>query len=151
MNKYIEDIYDAKAFHWLMFMKTKNGFYLQKKAIKGKEQEDNSTEAFECYCKINDQIIDCFGTDESFLTYIQNEEKIALLKLDYIITGNGFSQTLYEIEEAKKEDGQGADQIEYDINKEIGILSKALGGGIINIKDVTIHQYLTAKILVKNG
>jgi hypothetical protein len=151
MNKYIEDIYDAKAFHWLMFMKTKNGFYLQKKAIKGKEQEDNSTEAFECYCKINDQIIDCFGTDESFLTYIQNEEKIALLKLDYIISGNGFSQTLYEIEEAKKEGKESGEKIEYDINKEIGILSQAMGGGIINIKDISIHQYLTAKTVLKNG
>lgn len=151
MSKYIEDIYDDKAFHWLMFMKTKNGFYLQKKSIKGQEQEDNSSEAFNCYCKINDQIIDCFGTDESFLTHIENEEKIALLKLDYIITGNGFSQTLYEIEEAKKEGKKLDDKIEYDINKEIGILSQAMGGGIINIKDISIHQYLTAKTVLKNG
>ena len=102
-EKYIEDIYEDKAYHWLMFFKTKNGFYLQKKAITGKG-EDNSPEAFECYCKINDQIVEEFGTDESFATYIENEEKIAMLKLDFIINKDGFKQTLYEIEEMKKKE-----------------------------------------------
>ena len=100
-TKYIDDIYEDKAFHWLMFLKTKNGFYLRKEGIKG-QGEDSSEEAFEAYCQINDQITREFGTDESFLTYIKNEEKIALLKLDFMIKKDAFKQTLYEVEEAKK-------------------------------------------------
>jgi hypothetical protein len=149
--KYIDDIYEDKAYHWLMFLKTKNGFYLQKKGIKG-QGEDTSEEAFECYCKINDQITQEFGTDESFLTYLKNEEKIALLKLDFIIKKDPFKQTLYEVEEAKKKQSEeGKDSSDFDLNKEIGIISKFMGGGVIDIKTVTIHQYLTAKTLLKNG
>lgn len=149
-SNYIKDIYEDKVFHWIKFLETKNGYYLRKESLKGEVKTDNSDNAFTAYCYINDQIIECFGKDESFLTYIDNEEKIALLKLDYIINKNGFSQTLYELEEAKKE-GLKQDDPEYDINKEIGIISQRMGGGVINIKDVTIHQYLTAKTLLKNG
>jgi hypothetical protein len=152
VNKYISDIYEDKAYHWLMFMKTKNGFYLRKEALKISEGEDNSDKAFTCYCKINDQVIKDFGQDESFLKYIENEEKIAFLKLDYIINKNGFSQTLYEIEEQKKQERAGdVDEKDFDLNKEIGYISKYIGGGILNIKEITIHQYLTAKTVMKNG
>ena len=147
---YIDDIYSDKVYHWLQFMKTKNGFYLRKESLNQKEGEDNSEGAFKAYCLINDQIIDCFGTDESFLKYIETEERIALLKLDFIINKKAFSQTLYEVEEMKKKENE-KEHIEYDINKEIGLISKFVGGGMINIKDFTIHQYLTAKTLMKDG
>lgn len=148
-KKFIDDIYTDKAFHWLMFLKHKNGFYLRKESLAKKAINDNSQEAFESYCNINDQIIENFGKDESFINHLETEEKIALLKLDFIINKNSFSQTLYEIEEVKnkKEETQ---KIEYDINKEIGLISKYFGS-LINIKEVTIHQYLTAKQLLKDG
>ncbi len=149
-TEYISDIYTDKVFHWLQFMKTKKGFYLRKESLNKKEVEDNSEEAFKAYCLINDQIIDCFGTDESFLKYIETEERIAMLKLDFIINKKAFTQTLYEVEELKKREKEG-EPIEYDINKEVGLISKFVGGGIINIKETTIHQYLTAKTIMKNG
>ena len=40
---------------------------------------------------------------------------------------------------------------QYDLEKEIEIVSKALGNGIINIKKETIHQYLIGKNSLKNG
>ena len=151
-KKYIDDIYTDKAFHWLMFLKHKNGYYLRKEALDSDIKEDATTEAFDAYCRINDQIIKEFGKDESFISHLENEQKIALLKLDYIINKKVFSQTLYEIEEAKRDQNTtDKDDKPFDINKEIGILSKFLGGGIINIKEYTIHQYLTAKKLLKDG
>ena len=151
---YVDDIYSDCAYHWLMFLKHKDGYYLRKEAKDKKKYEDDvSQEAFKSYCNINDQIIKEFGKDESFITRLETEEKIAMLKLDYIINKNGFSQTLYELEEVKNKEIKEAENNgdEFDLNKEIGIISKYLGGGIINIKEVTIHQYLTAKQLLKNG
>ena len=57
-----------------------------------------------------------------------------------------------QIEEAKKKELE-PDQKDfvYDMNKEIGIISKNLGGGMIDIKNYTIHQYLTAKNILKDG
>ena len=151
-KKYIDDIYTDKAFHWLMFLDTNNLWYMTKKSLNKPVSKYNQLEAYENYHKINDQIINCFGLDQSFKEAIELDMKIALLKLEYIETGNGIKQTLYEIEEAKKNKipkKESSNKI--DVNKEIGIISKYLGGGIIDIKNVTIHQYLTAKKLIKDG
>ena len=97
---YVRDIYSDAAYHWLMFLKHKNGFYLRREALDVFEGQDSSKEAFEAYCKINDQIISEFGKDESFINHLENEEKIALLKLDYIINNNKeLKKELLELQE----------------------------------------------------
>lgn len=151
---YVKDIYSDAAYHWLMFLKHKNGFYLRREALNVLKGTDSSKGAFEAYCSINDQIIAEFGKDESFINHLENEEKIALLKLDYIINNNVVSQTLYQIEELKKKEREQAAEVkfeDYDLNKEIGIISKYFGSMPVDIKKVTIHQYLTAKTTLKDG
>jgi hypothetical protein len=153
-ESYVNDIYTDAAYHWLMFLKHKNGFYLRREALTVKEGKDTSKEALKAYYDINDQIIKEFGTDESFMNHLANEEQLAMLKLEYLINKNGYYQTLYQIEQAKKEEREKAQEgkfEDYDLNKEIGIISKYFGSMPVNIKEVTIHQYLTAKQTLKDG
>ena len=80
----------------------------------------------------------------------EEELKIALLKLEFIITGNKIKKTQYMLKEAKKKPKDDFDD-DFDYIKELGYISKNLGGGILDIKKTTIHQYLTAKEALKNG
>ena len=73
---YVKDIYSDAAYHWLMFLKHKSGFYLRREALNVLKGTDNTKEAFEAYCSINDQIITEFGKDESFINHLESEEKL---------------------------------------------------------------------------
>jgi hypothetical protein len=149
---YINDIYEAPVYHWIMFIKNNNLAFLQKDAINKPVNQigvDITEESFESYHSIRDQIISEFGTDESLDRDRELDEEIALLKLDFIISKDRFKQTMYQLKEAAKKHKE--EYKPYDFNKEIGIVSKGVGGGIIDIKKTTIHQYYIAKNNLKNG
>ena len=155
-QSFIKDIYEDAAFHWLKFLETNDLWYMTKKSIKKDKEKYNIKKAEESFHKINDSIINCFGLDESYRNMLDQDVEIALLKLQYIETGQGYYETLFQIEEAKKEERKKAldtnnDEKSYNVNKEIGIISKEFGGGVMDIKNITIHQYLTAKQNLKDG
>lgn len=152
--KYINDIYSAKVFHWLQFLKYNNLGFLHLKALNTpphKVEPDNSLEGIESYHEINEQIIKEFGIEESFLTLKQQEQDIAILKLDFIIDGNRSKRTEWRIKEAEIETPEQHSNIQLDIAKEVSDISRALKVGIIDIKEYTIFQYLTAKKTLSNG
>ena len=154
MSKYITDIYSAPSYHWLMFLKYNDLGFLKKESLNippHKTIKDNSQDAVDCYIDINDQIISSFGIEESFQAQKKAEEEIAKLKLDYIINGNKTRRTEWRIKEAEMFSPDDHNKKQYDLEKEIEIVSKALGNGIINIKKETIHQYLIGKNSLKNG
>ena len=100
--KYIDDIYTAKAFHWLQFIQHNNlGFFSVKSLNKPPHEvdQDNSEKAFEAYHNINNQIIKEFGLNESFLELQKQKEAIAMLQLDFVISGNKMKRTEYRIKE----------------------------------------------------
>ena len=154
MSKYITDIYSDKIYHWLMFMKHNNLGFFSLDSLNKPPHEVNvkdEQEAIDCYIDINDQIIASFGIEESFQAQKKAEEEIANLKLDYIINGNKTRRTEWRIKEAEMFSPDDHNKKQYDLEKEIEIVSKALGNGIINIKKETIHQYLIGKNSLKNG
>jgi hypothetical protein len=151
---YINDIYSNKAFHWLMFLKYNNLGFLKLESLNKpphKVDSDNSEESIEAYRDINDQIINCFGIEESFEAQKKAEEDIAKLKLDFIINGNKMKRTEWRLKEAELQTPEDHNKKQYDLEKEIEIVSKSVGSGIIDIKKHTIHQYLIAKNSLKNG
>ena len=91
--KYINDIYSAPAYHWLMFMKYNNlGFFASdsinvspKKVGKDIKEEDIG-DLLDAYHEINDQIIEEFGLNKSFDEQMNMKQDIALLKLRFIIS-----------------------------------------------------------------
>ena len=152
--KYINDIYSAKVFHWLQFLKYNNLGFLSLNSLNvppHKVESDNSLEGIDSYHEINDQIINEFGIEESFLTLKQQEQDIAILKLDFIIEGNRSKRTEWRIKEAEIETPEQHNNIQLDIAKEVSDISRALKVGIIDIKEYTIFQYLTAKKTLSNG
>ena len=154
MSLYIDDIYTAKIYHWLLFLRNNNLGFLTKKSINiapHKVKQDDSFEAVDAYHEINDQVISSFGIEESFLAQKKKEEEIAILKLDYIINGKKQKRTQWKIKELDLQSPEEYNNVQYDIEKEIEIVSKSIGVGIINIKDYTIHQYLIAKKSLRNG
>lgn len=149
MSNYISDIYSDKAYHWLMFLKHNNLGFLRKDCLNlppSKVENDPSDEAISAYEDINDQIIEEFGQNESFLAHKELQRDIALLKLEFVIDGNKMKRTEWRIKEVEL-GGQGddSDALDMSLSKEISIVSKNLGVGIIDIKDYSIFQYLTAK------
>ena len=152
--KYIDDIYTAKAFHWLQFLKHNNLGFLKTESLNlppHKVKQDNSETSIEAYRDINDQIINSFGIEESFEAQKKAEEEIAILKLDFIINGNKMKRTQWRIKEAELQTPEQHNKKQNDLEKEIEIVSKSVGSGIIDIKKYTIHQYLIAKNSLKNG
>lgn len=150
----ITDIYSSPVYHWLMFIKHNNLAFLKKESLNvppHKLDQDNSSELIDCYYDINDQIIKEFGIDESFQAQQNKKQDIALLKLDFIINGNNMKRTEWRIREAEMETPKEKEKHQSDLSKEIAIISKSIGAGIINIKEYTIHQYLTAKNSINNG
>ena len=148
MAKYITDIYSDKVFHWLMFLKHNNLGFLRKESLNiapHKVEQDESKESVESYHEINDQIIQEFGMEESFLAHKQLQEEIALLKLGFIINGNKMNRTFWRIKEMEIKSPEDSEQSMSDLSKEIAIISKHIGVGIIDIKEYSIFQYLTAK------
>lgn len=146
--KYITDIYTNKAFHWLQFLKHNNLGFLRLDSLNmppHRVKQDDSIEAVDCYHDINDQVINEFGIEESFISQQDKKQDIALLKLDFIINGNKMKRTEWRIKELdiKTPEEHNKDQIE--LSDEIRIVSKNIGTGIIDIKDYSIFQYLTAK------
>ena len=104
--KYIDDIYSDPVYHWLMFLKYNNLAFLEKKSLNipyNKVETNNTKESLECYHEIHDQILGIDGIDEGYLSDLEKEADIALLKLDFIITGNGAKRTEWRIREAQKE------------------------------------------------
>jgi len=154
MSNYIEDVYSAKVFHWLMFLKFNNLGFLRSDALTlpvHKITHDNTIEAVETYENINDQIINVFGIEESFLVQQKQKIDIAILKLDFIINGKRSKRTEWRIKEAEMATPEQNEAIQYEMEREIEIISKSLGNGIINPKEYTIYQYLIAKNSLKNG
>lgn len=146
--KYINDIYSAKVFHWLMFLKNNNLGFLRSDSINKpphKIDQDDSIEAVNAYHEINDQVIQSFGIEESFLSQKDKEQDIAMLKLDFIINGGRQKRTMWRIKELEIQTPEEHNKIKYDIENEIRIVSQNIGVGIINIKEYSIHQYLLAK------
>jgi len=152
--KYINDIYSAKVFHWLQFLKYNNLGFLSLNSLNvppHKVESDNSLEGIDSYHEINDQIINEFGIEESFLTLKQQEQDIAILKLDFIINGKRSKRTEWRIKEAEMATPEQHNNIQLDISKEVSDISRALKIGIIDIKEYTIFQYLTAKKTLSHG
>ena len=148
MSKYITDIYSDKIYHWLMFMKHNNlGFFsldsLNKPPHEVKVKDEKK--AFETYHKINNQIIKEFGLNESFLENQKQKESIAMLQLDFIISGNKSKRTEWRIKEAEMQTPEKDNQDQSSLSKEVKAVSMNIGSGIIDIKDYSIFQYLTAK------
>ena len=153
-KRYIDDIYSAKCYHWLMFLKHNNLGFLNTKSLNiapHKVDQDNSEKAVDCYHDINDQVINEFGIEESFLVQKDKEQDIAMLKLDFIINGNKMKRTEWKIRESELETPEQHNKTQMELSKEIAIISKHIGVGIIDIKEYSIHQYLTAKKSVTNG
>ena len=146
--KYINDIYSAKVFHWLMFLKNNNLGFLRSDSINKpphKIDQDDSIEAVNAYHEINDQVIQSFGIEESFLAQKNKEQDIAMLKLDFIINGGRQKRTMWRIKELEIQTPEEHNKAKHDIENEIRIVSQNIGVGIINIKEYSIHQYLLAK------
>ena len=146
--KYINDIYSAKVFHWLMFLKNNNLGFLRSDSINKpphKIDQDDSIEAVNAYHEINDQVIQSFGIEESFLAQKNKEQDIAMLKLDFIINGGRQKRTMWRIKELEIQTPDEHNKAKHDIENEIRIVSQNIGVGIINIKEYSIHQYLLAK------
>ena len=146
--KYINDIYSAKVFHWLMFLKNNNLGFLRSDSINKpphKIDQDDSIEAVNAYHEINDQVIQSFGIEESFLAQKNKEQDIAMLKLDFIINGGKQKRTMWRIKELEIQTPEEHNKAKHDIENEIRIVSQNIGVGIINIKEYSIHQYLLAK------
>jgi len=146
--KYINDIYSAKVFHWLMFLKNNNLGFLRSDSINKpphKIDQDDSIEAVNAYHEINDQVIQSFGIEESFLSQKDKEQDIAMLKLDFIINGGKQKRTMWRIKELEIQTPEEHNKAKHDIENEIRIVSQNIGVGIINIKEYSIHQYLLAK------
>ena len=114
-------------------------------------KHDESYNAVETYHDINDQVIQEFGIEESFLVQKDKEQDIAMLKLEFVINGNKQKRTMWRLKEAEIQTPEQHNQTQLELSKEIAIISKHIGAGIIDIKDYTIHQYLTAKRSVTNG
>jgi len=152
--KYINDIYTDKAFHWLMFIKYNNLSFLKLESLNippHKVGQDVTNESIEAYHDLNDQIIQEFGVEESFLAQKNKQMDIAMLKLDFLINGNRMKRTEWKIKEAEIQTPEEHNKHQSDLSKEIAIVSKHIGSGIIDIKNYTIHQYLLAKNSIKNG
>jgi len=152
--KYINDIYSAKVFHWLQFLKYNNLGFLSLNSLNvppHKVEPDETEEAISAYQNINDQVIGVFGIEESFLEQQKKKKEIALLKLDFIINGKRSKRTEWRIIEAEMGKPEQHDSMKNEMEKEIQIISKSLGNGIIDIKEYTIYQYLIAKNALKNG
>ena len=136
-----------------MFRKHNNLGFMKSNSINkipSKVESDPTKEAIESYHGIYDQILDEFSVDESLEKQRKFDEDIAMLKLDFIISGNKMKRTLFRLKEAEQPKIEGSD-VKYDFSKEIGLVSKSMGSGIIDIKNTTIHQYHTALNLLKNG
>ena len=145
---YITDIYSDKAFHWLQFLKHNNLGFLRLDALNKpphKVEQDNTLEAVNCYHDINDQVIQEFGIEESFIAQQDKKQDIAILKLDFIINGNKMKRTEYRLKELEIKTPEEHNKDQMELSDEIRIVSKNLGTGIIDIKDYSIFQYLTAK------
>lgn len=149
MSEYISDIYSDKAYCWLMFIKNNNLAFLKKDSLNkspnkvGFEVDEDAIAAYE---EINDQIIAEFGQNESFLAHKELQRNVAILKLDFIISGNKMKRTEWRIRELElKGKESSTEDLDMSVSKEVAIVSKNLGAGIIDIKDYTIFQYLTAK------
>ena len=133
-----------------MFLKYNNLSFLKKDSINKPPskvlidiEQGEGESLISAYEEINDQIIEEFGVDESFLAHKKTQEEIAKLKLDFIISGNKMKRTAWRLKELDiKEPGE---EVEMTLSREISIVSKNLGVGIIDIKGYTIFQYLTAK------
>ena len=154
MSKYITDIYSDKIYHWLMFLKYNNLSFLKKESLNippHKVRYDNSSECIEAYHEINDQIIQEFGMEESFLADKSKKEDIAKLKLSFIINGNKSKRTEWRIKEAEINSPDDHNKKQTELSKEIAIISKGIGVGIIDIKEYSIFQYLTGKKSLTNG
>ena len=145
MSDYITDIYTNKIFHWVMFLKHNNLGFLRLDSLNippHKVDQDNSGEAIEAYHNINDQVIKEFGIEESFTDKQNKEEYIALLKLDFIISGKKSLRTSWRIRELDLIPVKEGSVPQMEMSEEIRIVSKNLGIPPINIKEFTIHQYL---------
>ena len=147
--KYINDIYTDQGFSLAsMFLKHNNLGFLRKESLNlppHKVEQDESEKAINAYHDINDQIIQEFGVNESFLAHKDKQKDIALLKLGFIINGNKMKRTEWRIKELEIQTPEEHNKHQSDLSKEILIVSKNIGVGMIDIKQYTIHQYLTAK------
>tara|TARA_R110001592_G_scaffold291203_1_gene560565 strand:+ start:78 stop:542 length:465 start_codon:yes stop_codon:yes gene_type:complete len=154
MSKYITDIYSDKIYHWLMFLKYNNLSFLKKESLNippHKVEHDNSEECVNTYHEINDQIIQEFGIEESFLAQKSKEMDIAMLKLDFIINGNKQKRTEWRIKEAEMVNPEEHNKNQTELSKEVAIVSRNIGVGMIDIKKYTIHQYMNSKNSINNG
>lgn len=148
MSGYIADIYSNKIFHWMMFIKYNNLGFLRLESLNlqpHKVEQDNSEDAKEAYHNINDQVIQEFGIEESFIDNQRKKEDIALLKLNFIISGKKSLRTAWRIKELDLIPIKEGDDIQMDLSEEIMRVSKNIGVPPINIKEFTIHQYLMSK------
>jgi hypothetical protein len=152
--KYITDIYSDKAFHWLQFIKHNNLGFLRLDALSMppyKVDQDNSEDSRECYCDINDQIIAIFGMDESFEEQQNKKEEVAKMKLDFIINGDKSLRTAWRIKELDIESTHNQTSVLGSLERDLAVVSRSVGSGIIDIKKYSIHQYLVAKNTINNG
>ena len=146
--KYINDIYTDKAYHWLFFLKENNLSFLRLDALSAPPNEvkqEVGEKALDAYHNINNQIIQSFGIDESFIIRQRLKRDIAKLKLKFIIKGDRSKRTEYRIKEAELEPVQETQSNTSDLSDEISLVSKNLGVAPINIKEYSIHQYLMAR------
>ena len=67
------------------------------------------------------------------------------MQLDFVLNGNKTKRTEWRIKESELQTPEQHNQHQSDLSKEVLTISKNLGVGVINIKDYSIFQYLTAK------
>ena len=108
-------------------------------------KEEDIGDLLDAYHEINDQIIEEFGLNKSFDEQMNMKQDIALLKLRFIISEQAQRRTEYRIKESEMATPVQSDKDKMTLSKEILLVSKQLGIGVIDIKDYSIFQYLTAK------
>lgn len=111
--------------------------------ISPKENDIIIKKDLDCWEKIYDGYIDCFGIQDLYRQYLVTSKKLADIQLDYVIKGGKFLFNLIRVLEHELE------TIKAQMNKGISTesvlihLGKWYGCGILRAKEIKAKEYFT--------
>jgi len=135
--EYWDCLSDIPLFNWEQC--TEDKYLFIRKSVNNKIEENEQD--FIAWRKVYDEYLIKFGLSKKYLKLLELIKKKALLEAKFVESGDYFNITKIKIEEENLRMMLNNKGVDMTINQTLIVLSKWMGGNIINKKSITAEQY----------
>tara|TARA_R110000765_G_scaffold67450_3_gene130288 strand:+ start:1269 stop:1775 length:507 start_codon:yes stop_codon:yes gene_type:complete len=153
---YFSSIYDCPVYAWEKAKEYNNTSFLKPEYLNVSPKDvplDENSDGDNVFLELLEEIFLEFGINKTLLDEAKIKKQLLKAYLDHSLTGDRNILNTVNVLKNKLEDisSKKGDEKEVVFGEELAIVSKGMGGGVMNPKKTTVFEYYSAKTIVSNG